>query len=84
MRWAEAGLFLAPFLLYAAWRIAAARAAPALLWAAVAAVASLGVVTVWLGVSHRLDAGDRYVPAHIENGRIVPGHGVPGHGAGGG
>lgn len=77
MRWAELALFLAPFALYAAWRLAAARAQPGLLWGTLAAVAVLVAGTVWLGVTRRLDRGERYVPAHLEDGRIVPGHGVP-------
>jgi type II secretory pathway component PulM len=77
MRWVDLALFAAPFVLFAAWRIAAARAQPALLWGAVAAVAALAAGTVWFGLSRRLDRGQTYVPAHIEDGRIVPGHGVP-------
>ena len=78
MRWAELALFLSPFALYAAWRIAAARAQPAVLWAAVGAVALLAAGTIWFGLSRRLERGETYVPARIEDGRIVPGHGVPG------
>lgn len=77
MRWAELGLFLTPFLLYAAWRVAAARARPEIVWLTVGAVALLAAITVWIGVSHRLDTGERYVPARLENGRVVPGHGAP-------
>jgi hypothetical protein len=78
MRWAELALFLSPFLLYGAWRLAAARAQPALVWGAAALIALLAVGTVWLGLARRLDPGETYVPARIEGGRIVPGHGVPG------
>ena len=77
MRWAELGLFLSPFLLYAAWRLAAARAQPALLWGAVALVACLAAGTLWYGLTRRLPPGSTYVPAQLEDGRIVPGHGVP-------
>jgi hypothetical protein len=75
MRWAEAALFLAPFLLYGAWRLAALWARPSVVWGAAAAVALLLVVTVWLGLARRLDRGETYVPAHLQDGRIVPGHG---------
>ncbi len=76
MRWVEVVLFLAPFLLYAAWRVAAAKARPELVWWALGAVGAAVVATVWLGLAHRLDRGQTYVPAHLENGQIVPGHGV--------
>lgn len=80
MRWAELALFLSPFLLYTAWRLAAARAQPALLWGVVAAIAVLAAGTVWFGVTHRLGPDETYVPAHLQDGRIVPGHGVPARG----
>ena len=77
MRWAEMALFLSPFALYAAWRVAAQRAQPAVLWGVAAAVAVLAVGTVWVGLARRLDRGETYVPAQWQNGRIVPGHGAP-------
>lgn len=76
MRWAELALFLSPFALYAAWKIAAARAQPAVLWSTIAAVALLAAGIIWFGLSHRLDRGETYVPAQWEHGRIVPGHGA--------
>ena len=76
MRWAEAGLFLAPFLLYAIWWLAAARARPAIVWGSAAVVLMLAVVTVWLGLARSLDRGYQYVPARLEGGQIVAGHGV--------
>jgi hypothetical protein len=76
MRWAEVSLFLLPFVLFAAWRVAAATARPAVVWGTVAAVAALAVGVVWLGLSRRLDRDAVYVPAHLEGGRIVEGHGV--------
>ena len=77
MRWMEVSLFLAPFILFAAWLVAARRAQPALVWPAVAMIALLAAGTVWFGLSRRLDRGQSYVPAHWADGRIVPGHGVP-------
>lgn len=76
MRWAEIGLFLVPFFLYAAWRLAAARATPSLVWGAIAIVLLFACVVVGLGLTRRLDRGDTYVPAHVENGEVVAGHGV--------
>ena len=77
MRWAELGLFLAPFILYAAWRLAAAWARPAVAWGALAAVGALMAATLWTGLSHRLDRDAIYVPAHMQDGRMVAGHGAP-------
>jgi type II secretory pathway component PulM len=77
MRWAELALFLAPFALYAAWRIAAARARPSIVWGTSAVVGVLVVGTVWAGLARRLDRHEAYVPAHWQNGRIVTGHGAP-------
>jgi hypothetical protein len=79
MRWLELALFLSPFVLYAAWRLAAARARPSLLWGTAAAVAILAVATLWLGLGRRLQTGEGqvYVPARIEGGEIVPGHSAP-------
>jgi hypothetical protein len=77
MRWAELGLFLVPFALFALWRFAAVIARPALVWGAVALVLLFAAGTVYLAFSHREAPGDVYVPAHIADGKIVPGHGVP-------
>ena len=76
MRWGEAALFLMPFVLYAAWRIASIYAKPAVAWAGVAVVAVLMIAIVWIGVSHRLDPAQTYVPAQMRDGHVVPGHGV--------
>src|SRR5579859_5144781 len=70
MRWAELALFLVPFALYAAWRLAAVLARPALVWAALAAALALAGGTVWLGLSWRADPTLAYVPARIEDGKI--------------
>ena len=77
MRWAEVALFLVPFALFAIWRIAAVVARPALVWGAVAVVLALAAGTVLLGLSRKVDPNAAYVPARIEGGKIVPGHGVP-------
>jgi hypothetical protein len=77
MRWAELALFLLPFAVYAAWRLAVVQARPGILWGAVAIAAMLAAGTIWLGLTRKLDRSEVYVPAHVENGRIVPGHGVP-------
>ncbi len=77
MRWVEVALFLAPFALFAAWRLSARLARPSLLWGMIAVVLVLAVGTVLFGLSRRLPPSDAYVPARIVDGKIVPGRGVP-------
>ncbi len=77
LRLSEVGLFLVPFALYVTWLVLRARTPPALVWAAVALTLAMAGGTVWFGLARRLDRDERYVPAQVENGRIVPGHGIP-------
>jgi hypothetical protein len=76
MRWFEFGLFLAPFALFAAWRLVSARLRPAAVAGVTVAVVALAAGTLWFGLTHRSDPHEIYVPAHFEYGRIVPGHEV--------
>jgi hypothetical protein len=79
MRWAELALFLVPFALYAAWRLAAAAARTALVFGAIAAaLAVFAAGMIWLDVSRRLAPSQAYVPARIVDGQIVPGHAAGG------
>jgi hypothetical protein len=75
LRFAEIGFFFLPFILYLAWRLLGPRATPGLLWATAALVAALAATTLWYGLEHSLPAGSRYVPAKLQNGVVVPGHG---------
>jgi hypothetical protein len=75
LRLAELGLFLLPFALYGAWVFASARARPALFWGVAALLLPLVACLFWFGAGHGIDANrQRYVPAHVEAGRIIPGH----------
>ena len=76
LRFAEIGLFLVPFGLYAAWLANGARLPRAAIWVAVAATAVMVAGVVWFGVVNAVPSGARYAPARIENGVIVPGHAV--------
>jgi hypothetical protein len=76
LRFTEFGLFLVPFALFVAWIVLGRRAQKELIWAAAAALVLLGGATMWFGVGHQLSRDAAYVPAQLENGRIVPGHGV--------
>lgn len=75
MRLAEVALFLAPFLLFALWWHLGARSR-------LAAGAVLGVVLVllatlaWLALGTGLPRGEGYVPARLQDGRIISGHGT--------
>lgn len=77
LRFAEIGLFLAPFGLYLLWRFFAPRVRPAVLWIGMVVVVGLAGVAIGYGLKERMDPHARYVPAHFEDGLIVPGRGVP-------
>jgi hypothetical protein len=77
----ELALFLAPFTLYALFLWAAqpgaakasAWSAPALKWLTLAAlVLSIAGFAIWAAYTGA-PPGSTYVPAHMENGRFVPG-----------
>jgi hypothetical protein len=73
----EVVLFLAPFAGFALWRLAGPLMPPMMLWVAIAAVAVLAATVVWYMRETRFAKGVRYVPSHIEDGRIVPAHAAP-------
>jgi hypothetical protein len=75
LRLAEFGLFVLPFGLYVAWVFASKRARPAVFWGALVVLAALVGCVVWYGMARSLDKTAHYVPAHVEDGRIVAGHG---------
>ena len=77
LRFTEIALFLVPFALYLAWRIMGPRTPPWFIWASMGAIGVLAAGAVWFGLTRRLDPGEAYAPAQMENGRVVPGHGVP-------
>ncbi len=76
LRFAELGLFLAPFALFLVWRLLSPRVRPALLWIGTVVLVALAGMAVGFGLHERMDPHARYVPAHLEDGRIVPGRGV--------
>ena len=73
----EVALFLAPFALFAVWRLAAPWLSPIMLWTAIGAVAILAGTAAWYMRETRFAKGTVYVPPHIEDGRIVPAHAGP-------
>ena len=78
LRFAELALFLSPFLLFLAWRVAAYAGWPST--RVVASSFALLVVLIgallWLQRQGALPTGAPYVPAALHDGRIVPAHGA--------
>lgn len=76
----EAALLLSPFVAYLLWRYLVHRGIPnpsrQTLLILAAAVVLLGAGLVWTGLTERAPEGSRYVPARLENGRVIPGHGA--------
>ena len=77
LRAVDIGLFLVPTVLFLAWLALGRVATRRFVAAAVVAVATLGAAAVIYGQVRSIPGGDTYVPARLENGRIVPGHGTP-------
>jgi hypothetical protein len=76
LRIAALALFLAPFAAYLIWHLTAARGGPSSAALAISAcgLVVLAVALVWFAMRERLGPGEVYVPAQLEDGRIVPGH----------
>ncbi len=75
MRWGEAALLLLPFVLFAAWRVAGSHRvwATRVLWTLVTALVVVAAGGLWLGVTRGQSPGQTYVPARVQDGRIVGG-----------
>jgi hypothetical protein len=72
---------LLPTVLYLAWRFAAGRglSLPASwLWLVVAGLALASLTLVAVNVDFGAPRGGVYVPPHVSNGQVVPGHVEPG------
>ena len=79
LRFVELVLFLSPFLLFAVWRATAYAGLPSprLIAASFALLMLLLAALLWFQREGALPSGSTYVPAHLEDGRVVPGHGAP-------
>lgn len=81
IRLAEVLVFLAPLGAYFLYRRAIRRGDAAPSRRTLASIATgllvFGAVLSWFGVHERLPPDATYVPARLENGRIVPGHADP-------
>lgn len=78
MRFVEITLFLAPFVLFAVWRMTTPTGGPSLrvVAASAALLALLLAALLWFHQEGALPPGTAYVPAQQQNGHIVPGHGA--------
>lgn len=77
LRLAEIGLFLAPFGLFLLWRWLAPRVRPAMLGIGAILLVALAGIAAGYGLKERMDPHARYIPAHMQDGRIVPGQAMP-------
>lgn len=79
LRLVEFALFLAPFAAFIAWRLLLPGTAPSrtVLLLAVGVLVVVAGLLAWLSRENTLSPDTAYVPPHVENGVIVPGHGAP-------
>ena len=77
LRFTEIGLFLVPFALFAAWRIMGPRLPATVFWGGLALTGAMAGATVWFGQANKLETGEAYAPARLENGVVIGGHGIP-------
>lgn len=75
LRLAEFGLFLVPFGLFLAWLLLDRVSAKIAVFAGVVFVVMAGA-TILYGLERRLDLGVVYIPASMQDGQIMQGHGV--------
>jgi len=79
MRFIEIALFLAPFIVFAVWRMTTPLAVPSprLIAASAVALVLLLASLLWLHQEGAVPPGESYVPATLQDGRVVPAHGAP-------
>lgn len=79
LRFAELALYLSPLLLFALWRVTAYAGWPSsrVVAASFACLLLVLVALLWFSREGALPPGATYVPARLQDGRIVPGHGAP-------
>jgi hypothetical protein len=79
MRYVEIALFLSPFVVFALWRLTTPAAGPSAQVVAASAVllALLIAALLWFHQQGAVPPGAAYVPATLQDGRIVPAHGAP-------
>ena len=79
IRLAELALFLAPLAAYVLWRLTVTRGqqgpSPVLLSGILVGLLGFGAGLAWFGVRERFATSAGYVPAVLQDGRVVQGHG---------
>lgn len=76
LRVLEILLFLMPFAAYGVWLWSGKRFTRELLWGTMGSMLVMLMSAAWLELSQAVPPGLQYVPPHMENGRVVPGHAV--------
>jgi Family of unknown function (DUF6111) len=78
LRLVEMALFVAPFAVFAIWRLVAVDGPSIrLLLTAACLLAALAGVLIWLSQDEALPPGSTYVPARLQDGKVVAGHAAP-------
>jgi hypothetical protein len=79
LRLAELALFLAPFVLFAVWRLLATEGGPSVrvIIGAACALAVMAGGLIWLSQEDTVPSGSRYEPAQFQNGKIVSHQAAP-------
>jgi hypothetical protein len=79
VRFAEIALLALPFVVFVAWRLLAPTAGPpkVLVISVTATVMVMAGLLLGLGYEEAEPPGAGYVPARLQDGRVVPGHVVP-------
>ena len=74
MRFAEIALLALPFIVFVAWRLLAPNAGPPkiLVIAVTVTVVAMAVLLLVLWYEDAQPPGAGYVPARLENGRVIP------------
>jgi Family of unknown function (DUF6111) len=78
MRYVELALFLAPFAIFALWRLTTPASGPSATVVATSAalLALLIAALLWFHQQGAVPPGATYVPPTLQDGRIVPAHGA--------
>ncbi len=80
IRLVEGALFLVPLGAYLLWRVTVRRGLPGpsrqTLIVILAGLVVLGAGLVWTSFRERHSGSSHYIPAQLQDGRIIPGHGA--------
>ena len=74
LRLLEFALFLLPFAGYGLWLWLGRQYTREMLWGTLGAMFAMVMMAAWLELTQAVPPELSYVPPHMENGRIVPGH----------